>query len=161
VGGDCRIIGVAIKTIIFDWGWTLYDPQTKTFFPEALKVVQALAGKYKLAIVSLATKGQPQIQERNLIIQETGIGKYFKFILFAESNKGKLYEKTLQELGVSAEEAAIVDDRTIRGIRWGNQHGCMTIWLERGKFSNELPNEETGEPTHTIKNLDELLTIFS
>jgi FMN phosphatase YigB (HAD superfamily) len=35
----------------------------------------------------------------------------------------------------------------------------MTIWVKRGKFSDELPDRTSGAPHHVISNLGELLAL--
>lgn len=67
---------------------------------------------------------------------------------------------TLARLGLKVEDVAIVDDRVKRGITWGNQHGAITIWLRKGKFMLELPDDDSGKPTHTINDLTELCSIL-
>jgi FMN phosphatase YigB (HAD superfamily) len=149
-------MGGNIKLIIFDWGGTLHDPVAKELFPGTIEVLKKLAENYELALVSLA-KSQPYA-ERLRKIEESGIVPYLKKVLVDEEDKDGLYEKLLKDFDLRPENVAIVDDRTIRGIAWGNKHSAMTIWIKRGKFANELPNETTGNPTHIINNLSELLT---
>lgn len=144
--------------IIFDWGRTLYDHENERLFPETKEVLEYLSKKYALAIVSLATNGN--IAKRWKIIIENDLGKYFNSILFDPENKDRLYEITLKTLAVKPSKVVIIDDRTVRGIQWGNRHGTVTIWLKKGKFSNEGPNKETGNPTHIIKNLASLKTLL-
>jgi hypothetical protein len=50
----------------------------------------------------------------------------------------------------------MIDDRTVRGIQWGNDKGCQTYWIQQGKFKDELPNEETGQPTQTLSTIGEI-----
>jgi FMN phosphatase YigB (HAD superfamily) len=144
-----------IKFIIFDWGGTLHDPMAKELFPGTVEVLDKLSKAYTLALVSLA-KSQPYA-ERMKSIEENGIVPYFKKILVDEEDKDDLYEKLVRDFNMKPENIAVVDDRTIRGIAWGNRRGTMTVWVKRGRFANELPNEITGEPTHTIEDLNELL----
>ena len=70
-----------------------------------------------------------------------------------------MYTMALSTLGLFPQEVAIVDDRAIRGIRWGNIHGAMTIWVKQGKFMHEEPNDETGMPTYTISKLEEICSL--
>lgn len=142
------------KVLIFDWGRTLYDHENERLFPETKEVLEYLSKKYTLAIVSLATNGN--IAKRWKIIIENDLGKYFESILFDPEDKDRLYEITLTTLNVKPQEVIIVDDRTRRGIKWGNNHDTVTIWLKKGMYSIEEPNEETGEPTYIIENLAEL-----
>lgn len=147
-----------IKAIIFDWGRTIYDTENHRLFPEVKSILEYLHTKYKLALVSLVKTGT--IDERWQVIETNDLKKYFTSILFTETDKDTLYHETLAKLNLGRGEICIVDDRTIRGIAWGNKLGAMTIWLKKGKFANELPNEETGAPTYIIHELNELLTIL-
>ena len=145
------------KLIIFDWGRTLYNPETEKLFPDTIKILEYLSNKYTLAIVALATAGREKIQERLQIIKENNLGKYFTSILFDIKDKDSMYEKTLKDLEVDPKDVIIVDDRIIRGIKWGNKNGTITVWFQNGKFKNEPPDEDTGEPTYIIHSLLDLL----
>ena len=147
------------KLIIFDWGRTLFDNDANALFPETKGLLAHLASKYTLAIVSIA---KPEdIERREHVIDEHSLRPLLASIMFVGSNeKDAAYAKTLQQLGVAPQETVIVDDRVVRGIAWGNHHGATTIWLQKGKFADELPNETTGEPTHTIHELRELYAIL-
>jgi len=150
-----------MKLVIFDWGRTLYDPETGSLFPETLQTLDYLKSKgYMLAIVALATAGASKIKERLAIIKEEKLVPYFVSVKFDVKNKDKMYSDTLSEFKILPNETVIVDDRVIRGIMWGNANGCKTIWVQNGKFSNELPDDKTGVPSHTIRSIKELWTIL-
>ncbi len=151
-----------LRGIIFDWGRTLYDSDHAALFPEAVRVVERLSARYALAIVALITRGDFETaeEERRAILRASGLEQHFSSPLFAPADKDSLYPLALRRLCLSPREVAIVDDRVIRGVRWGNRAGATTIWLRRGQFAQELPDEETGAPTHTIANLVQLLDIL-
>jgi len=48
----------------------------------------------------------------------------------------------------------------ITQLKYGNLRGHPTVWLQKGKFADELPNEETKSPTFTIRTLEELADII-
>ncbi len=148
-----------VKAVIFDFGRTLYDRDNDRFFLEVPEVLEKLAPKYKLAIVSMAVSDDPE--ERKGVLRENSLEKYFDSIFFVKEDKDSAYEQALLELGVSPEEVAVVDDRIKRGIAWGNRRGATTIWFRNGKFKDELPGEETGEPAHIVTNLSELEGILT
>lgn len=148
-----------IKGIIFDWGRVLYDADRNVLFPETVKCLDKISKKYKLAIVSLASDGN--IDRRLKLIKENNLEKYFSVILFNKEDKDSLYVSALSKMGLKNRELVIIDDRVIRGIRWGNENGTQTVWVKKGKFSNELPNEKTGSPTYIIENLTEILHLFN
>lgn len=146
-----------MRAIIFDWGRTLYDSESQALFPRTKEVLQVLSRRYLLAIVSLASDGN--IEERQQMLQAFDIKKYFTSIHFDQKDKDHLYMLALSTLGLLPREVVIVDDRVIRGIRWGNIHGAMTIWIKQGKFMHEEPNGETGMPTYTIRTLEEICSL--
>ena len=146
-----------VRSIMFDWGRTLYDSENQVPFSETEKVLQFLSKLYLLVIVSLVSDGN--IEKRMQVLQACGIERYFSAVYFAQKDKDSLYATALANLGLLAREVAIVDDRVVRGIRWGNSCGATTIWLRRGKFRDEEPNEETGEPTYVISNLEEACSL--
>jgi len=146
------------KAIIFDWGRTLYDNENKQLFPDALSILDYVSKKYKLAIVSLATK--ESIEERNSLIRNMKVDHFFEHILIDSKDKDRMYSQVINNFNIDPRDLILVDDRTVRGISWGNKIGATTIWLKKGKFSNELPNEETGSPSHIIENLSELLRLL-
>src|SRR5437016_4629208 len=123
------------KLIIFDWGRTLYDNKHRRLFPETTSILKKLGRRYLLAVVSLA--GRNNIQRRVEFILRKKINRYFRLILFDIKDKDLLYDSVIKALRVRSINTIVVDDRIIRGIKWGNRHGAKTIWLKRGKFSNE------------------------
>ena len=150
--------GPMARLIIFDWGRTLYDPDAKSLLSGASETLQILKRKHLLAVVALASDGD--IERRQRALKESGIETLFSLVLFGAENKDALYKQALNDLQINPSEVVIVDDRVIRGVRWGNQNGAKTIWLRRGKFSEELPDADTGEPTHTITDISELVGLL-
>lgn len=147
-----------IKAIIFDWGRTLHSPETDELFPGAREIVEELSQKYMLALVSLATSQSEK--DRRESIEKSGIAPCFKMILVSERDKDAMYERVMGDLNLLPAEVAVIDDRVVRGIAWGNKKGCMTIWVRQGKFANELPDESTGEPAYTILDVRDIKDIL-
>jgi FMN phosphatase YigB (HAD superfamily) len=146
-----------LKALIFDWGRTLYDNEQDALFPEASGTVTALARHYTLAIVSLVSGDYAARRDQRLTaLHQSGLEQHFAAVEFVAEDKDAAYERVLAVLGTRPEEVAIVDDRAVRGIGWGNRRGATTIWLRRGRFADELPDDDTGPPTHTITNIAEL-----
>lgn len=147
-----------IKAVIIDYGRTLHDHEVGDFFPETEDVLKTLHGKYQLALVSITSPDD--VPQRIAKLQKFDLAKYFESIEVVSEKKEEALERAVHRLGVPHEQVAIVDDRAHGSIAWGNQHGCMTIWIQKGKFAQELPNEETGQPTYTIHELKELTPIL-
>lgn len=147
-------MGSNVKAIIFDWGRTLHDPETDALFNGVLEMIQELSECYKLVLVSLAKSDSPAGRRKK--IEESDIAKYFNLIFVGGDDKDEMYEKALMDLDIVPEEAIIVDDRVMRGIAWGSRRGATTVWFKKGKFSEELPTKETGNPTFIINDSIEL-----
>jgi FMN phosphatase YigB (HAD superfamily) len=148
-----------VQAVIFDWGRTLYDTENACLFPDTRPVLEYLRPRYKLGLVSLVHEGT--IEERIELLQAEELEHYFAEKLYTTFDKEGSYRLMVTErLRLPHSDVAIVDDRIIPGIKWGNQRGCMTIWVKRGKFSHEVPTAETGPPTHIISTLAELLHLL-
>lgn len=146
------------KAIIFDWGRTLHDPETDSLFEGVSELLKDLSSKYVLALVTLAKSEPPEVRKKK--IEESGVSQYFKLILAGGDDKDEMYEQVLVDLALDPSEIAIVDDRTVRGIAWGNRKGLFTIWLQKGKFASELPSAETGMPSQMIQDIGDLRKIL-
>jgi len=137
-----------IRAIIFDWGRTLYDSEHAALFPAVPALLAALSQRYTLAIVSLVSGDYaPRVAARRAAIAEADIERFFEVIAFVPDDKEGAYRDVLAQLALSPNEVAVVDDPMRRGISWGNAHGATTIWLQRGRFADELPDAVTGQPT--------------
>ncbi|MBI2045011.1 HAD hydrolase-like protein [Candidatus Pacearchaeota archaeon] len=146
------------KAIIFDWIGVLSAGSKGGVFKDSKEILQRLKSKkYRLGLVSLAGYGN---EKRVRDIEDSGLKPYFDSIVVDTTKKIEHYQRCLDELGVNPDEALIVDDRTVRGIKIGNELGCKTCWVMYEKYANETPNKETGEPTYRIKSTRDLLTIL-
>jgi FMN phosphatase YigB (HAD superfamily) len=151
-----------IKAIIFDWGRTLFDSETKKEFPGAEAVLQYCQNSgYRLTVASLVTvHANATLKERILQIEKSPLRKFFEMALVTDKDKDMVFDKIVEKLELPRSQILIVDDRTIRGIKYGNQQGHPTVWFQNGKFANELPDASTGTPTFTIHSLSELIEII-
>ena len=150
---------IDIKAIIFDWGRTLYDTENQQEFEEAEEVLRYCKGKdYKMALVSLVTElSGVTLEERLLQIESSPLRKYFVIALVAEKDKDHHFDQVVETLKFPRSQILIVDDRVIRGINYAQRMGHPSVWLQRGKFAYETPNQETGFPAHSVQSLKELM----
>jgi len=155
-------VKISPKAIIFDWGRTLYDSESKKEFPEAETILKLCEKHgYRLAVVSLTSvHSNADVKDRAKQIETSPLRKYFEMVAVTDTDKDKSFDETVRKLNLPREEILIVDDRTVRGIKYGNLRGHPTVWLQKGKFENELPNEKTGNPTFMIHSLSELAEII-
>ncbi|OGE81720.1 MAG: hypothetical protein A2720_02280 [Candidatus Doudnabacteria bacterium RIFCSPHIGHO2_01_FULL_46_24] len=159
-----------IKAIIFDWARTLFDSDLKKEFPEAEAVLEHCKNKgYRLAVASLVSAhSNAPIQERNEQIAKSPLRKYFEIVKTVAStdtegisdDKAVIFDQIVSGFGLNPSEILIVGDRTKRDIKYANQHGHPSVWLQKGMFAHEMPDEKIGQPTHIVHSLDELLLIL-
>lgn len=150
-------MGSKTKVIIFDWGRTLHDIEAGKLFDGVPELLEKLSQKYILALVSLAKLEGPEVRKEK--IAASGIAKHFRMVLVNGVDKDPLYEEVLETLGVAPQEVLMVDDRVVKGIAWGNRKGAKTAWIKKGRFADELPTPETGEPTFIIQSVLEIETL--
>ena len=143
--------------IIFDYIGTVSAGSKGGLYPYTLEVLKALKPKYKLALMSLAGRG---IERRRQDLEEEGIIDYFDSVVIDTYKTPEHFVQCMREMGVSPKDTIVVGDRTAREIKIGNELGCRTIWIQKGDYSHETPNEETGEPTMKINTIEDLLDIL-
>ena len=141
-----------IESIIFDWVGTLYQFNGKGLFPYSESVLKKLQKKYKLAVISKVVSNDLETR----MIQINEIAHYFKVRIVGLDKTQSDFVRCLKELKTEPENTLVVDDRTIRGIKIGNNLGCKTVWVRKGHYEHETPDKETGNPTHTIDTIENL-----
>ena len=147
-----------IQGIILDWGRTLWDQENNQLFPETIQVLNYLSKKYRLSLVSICTREPISVRLKK--IQDFGFDSLFEAVLIDPESKEHLLDSAFEKFQLNPSEVAVVGDRMIREIAWGNQKGCTTIWIQKGKFANDPPNQDTGQPTHTVHNLAGVLNLL-
>lgn len=149
-----------VKAIIFDWARTIFDRENNTEFPESETVLEFCKSR-GLRMATVSKVGKNQTREARLAeMNKSKLSQYFEMISATEGSKDESFDEIVKNFDLPRAQILIVDDRTIRGIKYGNMHGHPTVWICKGKFAHELPNHETGEPTYTIHNLSELKKIL-
>jgi FMN phosphatase YigB (HAD superfamily) len=156
-----------IRGVIFDWGRTLFDNETGDFFPEAHEVILSFKKRWRLAIASVVgekkegERGISSIYERVRLLDMSGLTVFFDFSLFTHDENGKpsFFRKISDRWEVAPENILVIDDRMVR-LAWAIQNGFQTVWLMRGKFAEEFPDDETGNPGLVITSLTELKELF-
>lgn len=148
-----------IKAIIFDWGRTLWDNENAVLFPDTKETLEYLKGKgYRMALLSVTVNTTEELKLKR--IQDGGLEPFFDKIVFC-MEKGEVEVQTINALWkLPYEDIMVVGDRTKVDIRIANRLGMKSTWVQRGKFAEELPDEETGNPTHIISTVSELKSIL-
>lgn len=145
-----------IEAIIFDWVGTLYQFGGNGLFAYSERVLKELQPKYKLALISKAVSDNVETR----IGQIKEVKEYFGFTLVDTDKTQEQFIECMKRLEVKPENTLVVDDRIDRGIQIGKQLGCMTALIQKGKYADITPNEDTGEPTYRINSVEDLLNIL-
>jgi len=125
--------------------------------PFSENVLQRLKHSFQLVLVSLAGFGNKRRMQN---IDESGLRKYFNSIVIDTTKEPRHYLRCMNEMSTDPVQTLIVDDRTVRGIKIGNELGCQTCWIMEDKYLHETPNEETGEPTFRIKSIKDIFEVI-
>jgi FMN phosphatase YigB (HAD superfamily) len=138
-----------MKTVIFDWKRTLYNPEEKSLIDGSLDILSFLKDKgISLAVVG---KGDTDMYEE---VDRLGVKDYFSHVAFREGTKDSdLFKEVVDLAGPS--ETIFIGDRVRSELEVGNQLGCRTIWVKQGKFADETPENSHQEPTYTVASLTE------
>jgi len=149
-----------IKAIIFDWGRTLFDSEIKKEYHESYEVLKYCKEKgYRIVICSLVGF-KFTLEERKEQIENSSLKEFLENFFVTDTDKDIILNEAVEYLKLPRSEILIIDDRIIRAVKYGIKNSHPTVWFQNGKFANELPNEETGNPTHTIHSLLELKNII-
>jgi len=146
---------VQSKAIIFDYNRTIYDPESGSQYPEVQDLLAELRKRgFKTFLIS---KGD---EERRMQITELGLLSLFDDITVVKEKSREDFQRYI-ELCPAGTKVYVVGDRVRKEIRFGNELGAKTVWLKKGKFSDELPEDDSEKPHFTISSLNEVLDILS
>ncbi len=137
-----------IKTIIFDWKRTLYDPDTKSLIDGVLDLLEFI--KSKGVPMILIGKGADEMHEE---VDRLEVRRYFKNIVFAEGEKDINVFKGF--VSTNPKETVFVGDRVRSELEIGNKLGATTIWVKQGRFADEEPQNGQQKPDYTVSSLHE------
>ncbi len=110
---------------------------TNPFIPGAEEALEQLEERYRLAIV---TNGLPDVQHEKLV--RTGLVDRFDVVIVSgELGFGKpdrrIYNETVRQLGVPANECVMVGDNLRRDVAGAQESGIRGVWISCGK---DLPD---------------------
>lgn len=147
-------IAPIIKTAIFDWKRTLYDPESKTLISGAKEILEMFSNR-KIPMY-LIGKGEKEMYEET---ERLKVNKYFNKIKFVEGEKNpEYYRPYIDELKPS--QTVVIGDRACSELTAGKSLKTTTIWVRQGKFADELPENEQLTPDYQVKSLVELKSLI-
>jgi putative hydrolase of the HAD superfamily len=132
----------------YEGSWKLYD--------DVLPCLDSLSA-YRLAVISNGDSGQ---QRRKL--ERTGIASRFESVVISGDfgvykPNPEIFERSLQELGVSAGEAIYIGDHLESDALGAQGVGMRTIWLAREGYAGDPANL----PVPVIDSLSQVMDIVA
>ena len=148
-----------IEAVIFDFGRTLYNPETSRLFPQTEEVLAELnSRKLKLALVSIADRTKT---ERLDDLVKLKIRDYFRAIHIFGRREEKDFTAILDQLEVASTNTMIIGDNLKREITLGNTIGAYTVWTKQNLSGPYIPKNELQTPNATIEQITELIPIIA
>jgi len=147
--------GVIMTIAIFDFNRTLYDPNTDKLLPDVVYVLNTLR-KRGVSLHLLSRDNQDRLD----LLERHGIHNLFDAINFVEDKSPEAFAKIIRDAGVTAKDTYAIGDYLHKDVRFANQCGAHTIWLQRGNFAGQKPEIPDDLPEHTITEIIEVLNLI-
>ena len=161
-----------IEAVCFDLGDTLiaeetviYDSVGRAITADAIEgvfeVLESIRqGGYKTAIIANADS-----DARN-IIASCGLWDYFDVVVISEEvgiekPDKRIFQATLDKLGIEAQNAAMVGNRIDADIVGANRTGMISVWFRWNDRYHGIMVSEDERPDFMIESLSELPGILS
>lgn len=143
-----------IKTVIFDWKRTLYDPDERILLDGAIELLEFLKAK-DIPMILIGKGGEDMKQE----VERLGVDKFFQQIVFAEGAKDlELFKAYIDQ--DNSKSTLFIGDRVRSELEIGNKLGATTIWIKQGKFATEEPINGNQKPDYTVSSLNDCKRII-
>lgn len=158
----CRQCDSSVLTKWEDDYWQTVKAQT-ALFPETQRVLQSLAPRYKMAVIS-NTQAQAGSQKHRLL-EIPHLTEHFDVIIIAgeaglpAKPDPNVFLACLQDLAIDPTQAVYVGDDWRTDICGAADAGLQPIWIKHHLLSRSWPDVETSVPV--ITSLDNLLDIES
>lgn len=148
-----------VKAIIFDWGRTLWDNDNDVLFSDSKEILGYLKGKgYRMAVLSISAP--EDFEQKYETIKKSGLASYFDKVLVSTKKEKEEIDEINKVWSLEYKDIVMIGDQVIREVAIANKLGMDSILVKRGKFADQIPTEETGNPTYTISTVSELKSIL-
>ena len=132
------------------------DASARRHVEEATKVLDTLAGKYPMVLVSNF------YGNISTVLESYGIKKYFSKIIESavvgvRKPDPEIFRLGVKALGLNPEECLVVGDSYRKDIVPALEAGCKAVWI---KGAGWTPEEDAQTYPYTIKSLDSLVNII-
>jgi putative hydrolase of the HAD superfamily len=130
------------------------SPRKTQLFPNSIEVLEILASKYELHII---TNGFSEVQFIKL--EKSGLTPYFTKVITSEmvgvqKPNPKVFEFSLEQAGAKVEESIMIGDDQDSDIKGAQSIGMDTVFVDYYK------EELVCKPTHHVNDLKALLNIL-
>lgn len=143
-----------MQTIIFDWKQTLYNPEKKKLVEGAKDLLDFLK-QQNIRLVLIGKGSQAMYDE----VERLMVKDYFSDILFRDKPKDTAQFKPF--VGKDPKQTYVIGDRIKGEIIVGNELEATTIWVQQGKFADELPETDAEKPMFTVASLSDLQVLLT
>lgn len=144
------------RIIIFDFNRTIYNPEIEKLAKDTKMVLAALVRRnFMLYLISRTGVSN----SRKKLIDQLSIKRFFSRIILTGEKNLKDFRKLTRQKNIDFSRSFVIGDRIRQEITFGNILGLQTVWLQTGKFSNELPRNNKEQPKYTIQALKDILKI--
>lgn len=145
--------------------WQTIKAQT-TLFPETLSVLQNLACRYKLAVIT-NTQAQTSSQKHR-VVEMQRLTECFDIVIVAGESglspkpDNSAFMTCLEALGIDRTQAVYVGDDWRTDICGAADAGLEAIWIKHHLLSRSWPDVETSVPVITdLKSLLDIESVIS
>ena len=139
-----------IKNIIIDFKRTIYDPENDCLLENAVDALKIFKGKgFHVRLI-----GKGQREEMLQIIERLGILPFFNEIDI-DNDKEQFFEQV-----PNPDTWLVIGDRARQEILFGGRLGMKTMWLKKGKFSDELPEANQKLLDYIVSSWREIIEKF-
>jgi putative hydrolase of the HAD superfamily len=142
-----------IKAVIFDFGYTLYDPILKGFQPDAASTLEFMLNK-KLRLILVSRTSDTLVRERQ--INEAGFNLYFDYVDIVKKGDNKDFTKILSRYNFNPEEFLVVGDRLTSEITQGKKLGMKTCRFLYGPEKALIAQNRFEQPDYTVERISEV-----
>ena len=143
------------QLFVTDFNRTIFDPDRRSLIHGAVEVLQAVkAHGFVSVLLSQA------VENRRKLIAELGLEPYFDEIILTSTKTPAILAELATRHRAKPEHSFVLGDRAHGEIALGAAAGWRTIWLQAGRFADELPAANR-RPTHTIHSLAEVPSLIA
>jgi HAD superfamily hydrolase (TIGR01549 family) len=140
--------------------YELYPQDMEIPYENANYVLRKLHNTYKIGIIANQSIGTIKR------LTEYGLMDHIDLVL-SSAEEGlakpdiKLFEKALEKGKCQAEHAVMIGDRLDNDIFPAKRIGMITVWIKQGFGGIQTPKSSEFIPDYIIKELNELLSLFT